>query len=252
MDIQSYFFQKEINKAVYSYKARIKPLRLPYFTSDYLDALWSFGDIKKGLVGCSTAYIPRTKNSKYDYFIRNLDWPSLGNFANHLIQVTLPTNHNDEIKPKYIVLWTLNFGPSITGTNGKLTLALNEAERSKTMRTNPYGVNPQFINVINILKNCSTIKDVQNYLAQNPPASPHILIAMASDGGGIFEMLPSSSPRKKLNHKELEDCVLYRFRGLSETENDHSSFYHATNHFQDKRWKLYRRLRSGILLNETL
>jgi hypothetical protein len=67
---------------------------------------------------------------------------------------------------------------------------LNEAYITATMGTNPDGGSPQFKLFLDILKNCSTIAEVNEYLKENQPASSHILIAMAEDGGGVFEMLP--------------------------------------------------------------
>ena len=80
-------FLVKVNEAIIKYnKERPAYLHVPPATIDELIALNHFGDIEKGLMGCSAGYLAKQKT-----LIRNFDWPSLGKIFENFTRYIHPT-----------------------------------------------------------------------------------------------------------------------------------------------------------------
>jgi len=233
-----YFFQKKVNGYIrlYNQQRSSSLLHLPYMTEEDTVATLYLCDIIKGMdpgkldqhflsQGCSSAYLPKLHAATH-----NLDWFTLDIFANHLTRITMPSGMHKN-KPQVVFSWTLPFLPgSLTVCNDKgLLIGLHESGRSSTMDTYPQpGGNPQFSLIAELAKHCATIAEIKTYLNTHPPASPHLLVVLDPQGGGIFEILPLP--------KAQGPSPLYVFRGLESSDDEvkHSEpYFVATNHSSD-------------------
>ena len=184
-------------------------------TIDELRAYNHFPDDFKGNLACSV-YLPTTTELRDFDIVRNFDWPGAGELFNHFLKVIYRTKHTDINKPQFVMSWTLPTNPGFTATNGHIVLAMNEVEKYETMRRNPEGGTGQFDLFNQIIENCCTLEEIEEFIKTHPPASPWILIAAAKNGSGLFEMLPTVK----------EKAPLYRFIKAGDS-------CVATNHFQD-------------------
>lgn len=160
------------------------------------------------MLGCSAVIKRDGKNSE---IWRNLDWPSLG--VIHQQSMLLITKLKQLSADKPTATASVTFTPGIAGlslTNDKgLTLTINEATTMRTKRHN-HGGTPEILHTREIVRNCTTLKEVEEFLLSSKPLTSHILTVMDASGqGAIFQILPpkSEAPFTKRALEETDEHI---------------------------------------------
>ncbi len=194
----------------------LEALKKP-FPLDDLKAMFVFGDIYKGLSGCSAAVRPFE-------LMRNFDWYSMGLLGESTLLILCPVRQPRQGGPKKVLSITFPpclFSPSLANDSGFVVI-INEATKMATKR-NISGGYPQLLLLRELAEHCTTVEEALDFISRHPPAASHLVAMMDKTGdGAVVQMLPTGSEE------------LFTVRRLTD------SFILMTNHYLDDNGNMIR------------
>ncbi|MBT4963376.1 MAG: hypothetical protein HOI53_04460 [Francisellaceae bacterium] len=212
-------FVDEINKYIAELNGRFV-LQMDYLTLEGMLILMGTPDIFK-MLACS-AHIVRL--DKEMVLGRTLDWYGAGSVADHTVGIIYPVANEEKGKVKG--WFSISFAPglpSLSGSNGYISVTLNEATTQITKNQFNGGL-PMLVMFGKIMEECASVDDIREFLISNPPATSCILTILGSDKSAIFQILPTP---------EYIDAS-EKFSIIWLDTDSEKKYISVTNHFLDR------------------